>query len=194
MHDETWRPVPRWESYYEVSDLGQVRSLPRNKPHWRGGTMRVAGRILKQATLATGYQRVTLQVENRREQRDVQTLVAEAFFGSRPRGEEVRHKDGNRRNNRADNLEYGTSGQNRLDSVAHGTHRNSRKEECKRRHLLAGPNLMFNNTSKGTPARKCRSCNTAMQTGKRQGWYPDEEAWQRVADELYRTRYGTSWS
>jgi len=46
---------------------------------------------------------------------EVQRLVALAFLGPRPEGHETRHLDGNRLNNRLDNLAYGTRSQNQLD-------------------------------------------------------------------------------
>lgn len=48
-------------------------------------------------------------------------LMCEVFHGSRPDGCEVRHLDGNRDNNAANNLAWGTRSQNRADMVGHGT-------------------------------------------------------------------------
>lgn len=48
-------------------------------------------------------------------------LVAEAFHGPRPEGMEVRHLDGNRLNNDATNLRWGTRSQNMRDKERHGT-------------------------------------------------------------------------
>ncbi len=50
----------------------------------------------------------------------VHSLVCLAFRGPRPEGFEVRHLDGNARNNRADNLQYGTKIENAADREAHG--------------------------------------------------------------------------
>lgn len=49
-------------------------------------------------------------------------IVAEAFLGPRPRGQVVRHRDGNRQNPRRINLEYGTYVENTKDAIRHGTH------------------------------------------------------------------------
>lgn len=51
----------------------------------------------------------------------VHHLVAEAFIGPRPENLEIRHLDGNRQNNRVDNLAYGTKSENCADSAKHGT-------------------------------------------------------------------------
>jgi transcriptional regulator with XRE-family HTH domain len=51
-------------------------------------------------------------------------MVAEAFLGPCPKGEEVRHGDGDRTNPRLDNLSYGTRAQNIADCKIHGTFKN----------------------------------------------------------------------
>lgn len=102
--NETWKPVVG-HSGYEVSDLGRVRSRLRRDLH-----------ILRPA-LNRGYPAVHLQGVTRK----VHALVAEAFIGPRPAGEEVRHRDGNKLNAAAENLEYGTRRQNRQDMERHGT-------------------------------------------------------------------------
>ena len=53
----------------------------------------------------------------------IHTLVAKVFIGERPDGLVIRHLDGNKYNNRVDNLSYGTVQQNHEDVVIHQTHR-----------------------------------------------------------------------
>lgn len=55
--------------------------------------------------------------------RAVHQLVAEAFIGRRPSQHETNHKDGNKANNCAANLEWCTSGQNQRHAYASGLHR-----------------------------------------------------------------------
>lgn len=50
----------------------------------------------------------------------VHTLVLLAFSGPRPPGKECCHNDGNKDNNRADNLRYGTQADNARDRIKHG--------------------------------------------------------------------------
>lgn len=50
----------------------------------------------------------------------VHSAVMLAFVGPRPAGLEVRHLDGNPKNNVLSNLAYGTAGQNRIDAYEHG--------------------------------------------------------------------------
>jgi len=110
---ETWIPIAGYEGLYEVSDLGRVRALPcptcgnRKASIMRGSTTR--------------YPTVQLAIHRVKQARLVHRLVAAAFIGPCPDGQEVRHLDGNRRNNTLANLAYGTHDENMADQIAHGT-------------------------------------------------------------------------
>jgi hypothetical protein len=47
----------------------------------------------------------------------IASLVGLAFIGPKPTGLQINHKDGNKTNNRSDNLEYCTAQENRLHAV-----------------------------------------------------------------------------
>src|SRR4029077_8860290 len=51
----------------------------------------------------------------------IHRLVAELFIGQCPEGMEACHKNGDKNNNRVDNIEWGTHAKNLSDRVAHGT-------------------------------------------------------------------------
>ena len=90
-----WKPIKDFENY-EVSDTGEVRNVKFN-------------RLLTPSPGAGGYMRVQLRKDKQSYQRYVHRLVAEAFL----EGEgEVNHIDGDRTNNKADNLEWTTHQQN----------------------------------------------------------------------------------
>jgi hypothetical protein len=108
---EEWRPIPGLP-YYEASNLGRIRSS-QSGSHV----------ILRGWLSGSGYRYVKIRQDGRPKDRTVHSLVAEAFYGPRPEGMEVRHLDGTRLNNAADNLRWGTASENRYDSVRHGTHR-----------------------------------------------------------------------
>lgn len=119
---EQWKPVVGLEGQYEVSTFARVRSLPRE---WqqvsrlgRVHAHRVKGRMLKPGVASNGYYTVAL---GRGNTRTVHSLVAEAFIGPCPKGQEVRHKNGKRTDSRLVNLEYGTRTDNIRDAIRHGT-------------------------------------------------------------------------
>ena len=109
MEIENWKPVKGFEGIYEVSDLGRVRSIDRVVTDSRGRVLPVKGRIMKQNTHYKGYKRLLLSNgEDREHGYFVHRLVAEAFIPNPAGLPEVNHKDENKANNRADNLEWCT--------------------------------------------------------------------------------------
>lgn len=83
---------------------------------WRGQPLR---RLVPETH--DGYQRVRLTISGRRVNRMVHALVAEAFLGARPPGTQVCHSNGDRQDNRATNLRWGTAAVNAADRDEHGT-------------------------------------------------------------------------
>ncbi len=115
-HSEEWRPVVGYEGWYEVSNLGRVRLIMQTKGS-------AAGHVLKPGISTTGYPIVSLWRDNKGWTVAVHILVTQAFLGPCPPGQEVNHKDLDRRNARADNLEYLTRGDNVRHSLHNGTSR-----------------------------------------------------------------------
>lgn len=118
--EEVWRDIPGYEGKYQVSNLGQVKSLPRVTTRIeRSGKMafqRIRERILKASVNKRGYWYVVLRANGESVTREVHTLVALAFLGPYPGpGTQVRHLDGDRLNCKAENLCYGTRSENQLD-------------------------------------------------------------------------------
>jgi hypothetical protein len=110
---EEWRPVVGFERVYSVSNLGRIRR------EGGGGGSR-AGRILVQSRHNAGYLSVSLWQRNKGTGALVHRLVAVAFIGPVPDGQEVNHKDGDKHNNRLENLEYVTRRDNILHACANG--------------------------------------------------------------------------
>lgn len=97
---EVWKPIPGYESLYEVSNLGRVRSLYRYKKE------------LKPSPVTTGYLTVELWKDKRRHRIGIHRLVAMCFCDN-PEGKPfVNHLGETRTNNRADNLEWVTHVEN----------------------------------------------------------------------------------
>jgi hypothetical protein len=99
---------------YTVDTDGVVRSRLR----WRGDP---GPRIVTSYTNQKGYQFVRLHLLGVKTTRRVHQLVALAFMGPRPDRYEVRHLNGDKTDNRAANLAYGTAADNAADRESHGT-------------------------------------------------------------------------
>ena len=113
---ERWLPVPSYEGFYEVSDLGQVRSLRHmTRAGWRGG------QVLKQFTDADGYCRVNLSRLGVVHSVTVHSLVLLAFVGPPEPGQEVRHGPNGQLDNRITELCWGTRLEQADDKNRDGT-------------------------------------------------------------------------
>lgn len=162
--EEHWRPVVGYEGFFEVSSNGRVRSLPRMVPAGGGRQRRSSGRVLSQSA-ASNYPKVGLRVDGVRRTYNVHRIVAEAFLGPCPPGLEVLHQDGDRLDNRAANLRYGTRSQNNYDAVRHGTHFQAKKTHCPHGHEYTLENTIQWGAS---PHRRCRTCEDRRQQIRRQ--------------------------
>lgn len=106
---ETWRSVQGFEGQYEVSDMGRVRRCARQLTRSNGHTYRVAEKVLAQVYLPNGYKLVGLKVARKTNRtRLVHRLVAAAFVSNPEDLPEVNHRDLNKENNCASNLEWCT--------------------------------------------------------------------------------------
>lgn len=107
---ETWRPIKGKEGQYEVSNLGNVRSLDRTVNNPANGQYRVPGKTLRLCHAKNGYTVVNLG----RKTHYVHRLVCETFIGAIPNGMTVNHKNGDKSNNTVANLEIMSYQENHL--------------------------------------------------------------------------------
>lgn len=117
--NEIWKDIKGYEDLYQVSNLGRVRSLDRivTRPHPKDKHLceyKIKGRILIQLPLTSGYLFVHLHKDKIDVQHTVHRLVARAFVLGYFEGAQVNHKDENKHNNRADNLEWVTRRENSM--------------------------------------------------------------------------------
>lgn len=117
--NEVWKDIAGYEGIYQVSNLGRVRSLDRYyvKPHPRNGVPTMyfkKGQVIKTFKGRNGYIGTVLKYQRKQKNFMVHRLVALAFVQGYFEGADVNHKDCNRQNNRADNLEWVTRRENLL--------------------------------------------------------------------------------
>ena len=117
-----WKSVKGYEGMYEVSSDGDVRRISGEigyriigyKRNWNG-------RTLKKQIDNHGYERVWLCKKGEKKCIHIHTLVATAFHGNKKTGLEIAHLDGNKLNNKADNLTWATHKENESHKILHGT-------------------------------------------------------------------------
>lgn len=102
MSEEIWKPVVGYEGLYEVSDMGRVRTL-LVKTRCRND-----GGILNQQKATNGYRLVCLTKDGRDSARSVHRIVASAFCKNDANKPTVNHINGDRKDNRLENLEWAT--------------------------------------------------------------------------------------
>ena len=121
---EIWKDIKGFEGSYQVSDLGNVRSLPR-LVEYKSHCQIHKGRILKPQLNSKGYLRVRIGGKSW----FVHRLVAEAFIENPDNKAQVNHKDGCKQNNAANNLEWNSNLENRKHAVVHSLHKVTIGEE-----------------------------------------------------------------
>lgn len=101
MTGERWKEVSGYEGVYQVSDQGRVKSIK-------------SGRLRKHSKQGSGYDQVILSSNGARRTFLLHRLVAQAFISNPMNKPHINHKDGDKSNNQADNLEWCTVSENLL--------------------------------------------------------------------------------
>lgn len=99
MDNEIWKAIEGFNGVYEVSNLGQVRNIKRQK-------------IMKMSPRPNGYLRISLYNGKGYNYYSIHRLVAITFLPNPDNLPQVNHKDSNKINNCVDNLEWCTASHN----------------------------------------------------------------------------------
>lgn len=92
---EVWRDIKGFEGLYQVSNAGNVKSFVKYSQ----------GKLMVGHARAGGYLGIKLTKDSIGSQLQISRLVAEAFIPNPDNLPEVNHKDEDRQNNHAWNLE-----------------------------------------------------------------------------------------
>lgn len=115
---ETWKAIKGFEKQYEVSNIGNVRSIDRVVKHYREGfTRKYKGTSKATRLTSDGYLKCNLKNNGERFDFRVHRLVAEAFIPNIDNKPVINHKNGIKTDNRVENLEWCTVSEN----VIHAT-------------------------------------------------------------------------
>lgn len=163
---EIWKDIPGYEGLYQVSNYGRVKSIDRNVNHPKGGTRKIKGNIISQHLVGHGYYHIVLSKGGKVTGHLVHRLVAMAFVPNPDNLEQVNHRDENKINNHAENLEWCDCTYNNN----YGTVRERHSKACTNHPALSKPVRMIKD---GKTIREFESMQEAARiTGsKRQGIY-----------------------
>lgn len=107
---EEWRDIAGYEGYYQVSDMGRVRSLTRTFKRLDGSTATYKGRII--VPVGRPYLHTTVSKNNKVERIRIHRLVAQTFIPNPDNLKCVDHINGIKTDNRAANLRWCTHAEN----------------------------------------------------------------------------------
>lgn len=118
LDGEEWRDVKGYEGWYQVSNLGRVKSLKR----WTScGGVKGKHQIIEREKILTphisqGYRKVTLKTLGNSKHIGIYKLMAQAFIPNPENKPQVDHINRNRSDDRLENLRWVTVSENQLNS------------------------------------------------------------------------------
>ena len=128
LPNEIWKDIPNYEGFYQVSDMGRVKSLKRKVRKW-DGFRTISERILKPDENKNEYLCIVLYKKGKSKSYFIHQLVMFVFKGSCPEGYEVNHKKGIKHDNRARKLEYVTHSENQKHAYRIGLQKPSQNQK-----------------------------------------------------------------
>ena len=136
MENEIWKPIKGFVGYYEISNLGNVRSIKRCVRVHRG-FRHIESRIKEQFLSPKGYLRVALFKEQKCKKFFVHRLVALAFVPNPSGFPFINHKNEIKTDNKAENLEWCTAKYNDNYGTRNMRIKNTWKTKNDRKNLQA---------------------------------------------------------
>lgn len=184
--EEIWKDVKGFEGIYQVSNLGNIKTLQRNI--YRKGTDRLhyiqPEKILNPPLLPIGYKYMSMHNGGQKKVKSIHSLVAEAFIPNPENKRTINHKDGNKLNNRVDNLEWATDKENLNHALENGL--------SKRFSLIAYDENSFFSFKSVREALKYGYKQTSISEAVNKGRKYDGMYWKYVGESSKPSKFGSA--
>lgn len=158
---EVWKDIEGYENKYQISNLGRVKSLSRKISNGKSFYLSKE-KILKSSIGTTGYYFVNLNYVSKK----IHRLVAKTFIPTIEGKNYVNHIDGNKLNNKSDNLEWCTNQENIIHAYETGLNKRITISEKELQELYINKGLGISNIAN----MKNVSFNVVERELKRQGF------------------------
>lgn len=134
MNEEIWKDIEGYKGAYQISNLGNVKSVEREVTQWNESAKKYVTRIQKALIMKPfededGYLRLQLIKDGIRKKHFVHRLVALAFIPNPENKPEVNHKQGDKKDNRVWMLEWSTSSENQRHAIANKLYETAKGEK-----------------------------------------------------------------
>lgn len=118
--DEAWKDILGYEGFYQISNLGRIKSLPRYRKNGKTSGKYLQRGIIRKNYDSKTYSCINLSKEGKTKTHFIHILVANAFLDKIEGKNYVNHIDGNKHNNNVNNLEWCTASENQRHALATG--------------------------------------------------------------------------
>ncbi len=117
---EIWKDIVGYEGLYKISNNGNVLALERKIERSGMSDRKAKQKLLLPLKMPNGYLQIGLNKNKQRRSFSIHRLVAKAFIYNENNSLVINHKNGDKADNRVDNLEWCTQSENVKHSYAHG--------------------------------------------------------------------------
>lgn len=146
---EIWKDIEGWKGFYQISSHGRLKSFKQDP----------AGKVMSNKNKTGWYLNVVLQgIGKEKQSVKIHKLVAMAFIPNPQNKREINHKDGDKQNNRVDNLEWVTRQENTHHAIKNGL-ANFYAMNAANKFIL--PNHVAQKTMDGKTINVFQSCSEA---------------------------------
>lgn len=160
--NEIWKDIKGFEGLYKISNLGRVKSMAKEWTCCKGGKRNKEETFMSICTNAQ-YYNFNLRKNNVKTFCNLHRILAEHFIPNPDNKPEVNHINGNKHDNRLENLEWVTCSEN----IKHAFDKGLKKQYKRGRHYTAKPIMVIDVKSNMTISFPCvKDASEKMKIGE----------------------------